>query len=113
ISETTSHIEDAGVIPTPAIALLTKNHEYAGGIMISASHNPFDDNGIKVFSSDGRKLKDADEIAVEKRISEILASSITSHAIEGIPDHPISAKNLTKWPERYEELLLSHFPEGR
>src|SRR5688572_9841831 len=45
-------IENAGVIPTPAVALLTRMNSFAGGIMISASHNPFDDNGIKVFSSD-------------------------------------------------------------
>ena len=68
IRKTSAHIEDAGVIPTPAIALLTKSNDLAGGIMISASHNPYDDNGIKVFSSDGRKLNDSDEIAIEASI---------------------------------------------
>src|SRR5262252_7156060 len=53
-----STVEKAGVIPTPAVALLTRSNDFAGGIMISASHNPFEDNGIKVFSSDGTKLKD-------------------------------------------------------
>src|SRR5262245_52767705 len=57
--------DDAGVIPTPAVALLTREgaaqDEYSGGVMISASHNPFEDNGIKVFSSDGKKLTDGAE----------------------------------------------------
>ena len=53
IAGTPSTIEDAGVIPTPGVALLTKNGDYRGGVMISASHNPYDDNGIKVFASDG------------------------------------------------------------
>src|ERR1700722_14606730 len=75
IQKTSAEIEDAGVIPTPAIALLTKHYGYAGGLMISASHNPFDDNGIKVFASDGRKLTDLDEAAIESRIIEILQSS--------------------------------------
>src|SRR6187549_3170747 len=42
-------IENAGVIPTPAVALLTRQHGYSGGVMISASHNPYQDNGLKVF----------------------------------------------------------------
>src|SRR5262245_12806128 len=74
IGKTSSRFEDAGVIPTPAIALLTKQNNFAGGIMISASHNPFDDNGIKVFSSNGRKLSDEDELAMERRIEDISQS---------------------------------------
>src|SRR5947207_1280529 len=67
IAQTSAQIENAGVIPTPAIALLTRNHDFDGGVMISASHNPFDDNGIKIFSSDGTKLKNAEEIELENR----------------------------------------------
>ena len=64
IAMTRSPIDDAGVIPTPGIALLTKTGDYAGGVMISASHNPYEDNGIKVFASDGAKVNDADEAEI-------------------------------------------------
>src|SRR5262245_14842842 len=46
----------AGVIPTPAVALLTPGKGYTAGVVISASHNPFEDNGIKVFSGAGEKF---------------------------------------------------------
>ncbi len=67
-------IDDAGVIPTPAIALLVKSDSYSGGIMISASHNPFEDNGIKVFSADGTKLSDAAEMEIEQRVFQLLSA---------------------------------------
>lgn len=54
-----------GVLPTPAIALLTRMLEADGGIVLSASHNPFEDNGIKLFSSEGTKFPDAWEDAIE------------------------------------------------
>jgi phosphoglucosamine mutase len=56
-----------GVMPTPAIALLTKAVEADGGIVLSASHNPFEDNGIKLFSSEGTKFPDAWEDEIEAR----------------------------------------------
>ncbi len=55
----------AGIITTPGTACLTKELGAAGGVMISASHNPFDDNGIKFFNSEGFKLDDAEEEAIE------------------------------------------------
>lgn len=55
-----------GVLPTPAVAFLTNNLNCDSGIMISASHNPFQDNGIKIFGSDGFKLTDEEEIEIEK-----------------------------------------------
>lgn len=58
----------AGVIPTPAIAFLTKNLKNDCGIMISASHNPFYDNGIKIFGPSGFKLTDEEELEIEKNI---------------------------------------------
>lgn len=54
-----------GPLPTPAVALLTRGMRADLGVMISASHNPFDDNGIKLFGPDGFKLSDADEEAIE------------------------------------------------
>ncbi len=58
----------AGVIPTPAVAMLTKESGAAFGVVISASHNPFEDNGIKFFGPDGYKLDDALELEIEERI---------------------------------------------
>jgi phosphoglucosamine mutase len=55
-----------GPLPTPAIALLTREMRADLGVMISASHNPFEDNGIKLFGPDGFKLSDDDELAIEK-----------------------------------------------
>lgn len=56
----------AGVIPTPAIAYLTRTHGMQLGIVISASHNPFDDNGIKIFGPDGFKIPDETELEIER-----------------------------------------------
>ena len=61
-------VESAGVITTPAIAFLTHTHGFATGIVISASHNPWQDNGIKLFGPDGYKLPDALELAMEEEI---------------------------------------------
>jgi len=55
----------AGVVPSPAVAFLTRDFQATAGIVVSASHNPYDDNGIKVFDSVGRKLPDAQEDFIE------------------------------------------------
>ena len=62
-----------GPLPTPAIAYLTRALRLSAGIVISASHNPFDDNGIKFFSGGGAKLADAVELAIEQRMEEPLS----------------------------------------
>jgi phosphoglucosamine mutase len=59
-----------GPLPTPAIALLTRELRADVGVMISASHNPYEDNGIKLFGPDGFKLSDEDELAIEALIDE-------------------------------------------
>jgi phosphoglucosamine mutase len=68
-------VESAGVITTPAIAFLTKAHSFATGVVISASHNPWQDNGIKLFGPDGYKLPDAVEIEIEEEIFRKLAAT--------------------------------------
>jgi phosphoglucosamine mutase len=65
-------VHSAGVITTPGIAYLTRSRGFAAGVVISASHNPWTDNGIKVFSGDGFKLTDARELAIEKEIFALL-----------------------------------------
>lgn len=61
-----------GPMPTPAVALLTRELRADVGVMISASHNPYEDNGIKLFGPDGFKLSDADEAAIEAMLAEDL-----------------------------------------
>ncbi len=60
----------AGVVPTPAVAWLAKELGADAGVVVSASHNPWDDNGIKVFSADGRKLPDEVELEIEGHVEE-------------------------------------------
>src|ERR1041385_6360028 len=61
----------AGIIPTPAIAYLTPRMGYTAGVVISASHNPFEDNGIKVFSGAGEKFTET----IERQVEAIIADS--------------------------------------
>ncbi len=61
-------VESAGVVTTPGIAYLARKHGFAAGVVISASHNPWRDNGIKVFASDGYKLPDEVELEIESEI---------------------------------------------
>jgi phosphoglucosamine mutase len=61
----------AGVITTPGVAYLTRRHAFAAGVVVSASHNPFGDNGIKVLSSSGTKLSESTEIEIERALGEI------------------------------------------
>jgi len=65
-------VESAGVITTPGVAYLARSRKMAAGVVVSASHNPWTDNGIKVFSSDGYKLPDARELAIEQEIFSLL-----------------------------------------
>ena len=65
-------VHSAGVITTPGVAYLARARGFAAGVVISASHNPWTDNGIKVFSGDGFKLTDARELAIEKEIFALL-----------------------------------------
>ncbi|MBS0477548.1 MAG: phosphoglucosamine mutase, partial [Proteobacteria bacterium] len=62
-----------GPLPTPAIAMLTRELRADVGVMISASHNPYEDNGIKLFGPDGFKLSDEDELAIEAMLDQNLA----------------------------------------
>lgn len=63
-------VDDVGVVPTPAVAYLTRAMDAAFGVMISASHNPPEDNGIKFFGGDGFKLDDHEERAIERFVRE-------------------------------------------
>src|ERR1700753_3949987 len=65
-----------GPMPTPAVAMLTRSLRADLGVMISASHNPFDDNGIQLFGPDGYKLSDAVEHGIETLIDSDLAKKL-------------------------------------
>jgi len=79
----------AGIITTPGVAFLARSQGFDAGVVISASHNPWTDNGIKVFSRDGYKLPDAHELAIEKEIFTLLQESNAAP-----PDSVTSATSL-------------------
>ncbi|MGB6687541.1 MAG: phosphoglucosamine mutase [Terracidiphilus sp.] len=68
LREAGTRVASAGVITTPAVALLARTHGFHAGVVISASHNPWRDNGIKLFGGDGFKLPDAVELEMEEEI---------------------------------------------
>src|SRR5271166_566844 len=67
----------AGVLTTPGVAYLARSQGFDAGVVTSASHNPWTDNGIKVFSGDGYKLPDAHELAIEKEIFSLLQNPVS------------------------------------
>jgi phosphoglucosamine mutase len=83
-------VHSAGVITTPGVAYLARSRNHAAGVVISASHNPWTDNGIKVFSGDGYKLPDSHELAIEQEIFALLQNP---------EDHlPVAAKPTPSLP---------------
>jgi phosphoglucosamine mutase len=100
-----ARIVSAGVAPTPAVAFLARSHGFQAGVVISASHNPWRDNGIKLFGSDGFKLADSVELAME---DEILHHAAKNHA----PD-PASLPPVEDNPDfqaEYIQFLISCVP---
>lgn len=75
----------AGIITTPGVAFLARSQGFDAGVVISASHNPWTDNGIKIFSGDGYKLPDARELAIEKEIFSLLQSIDAAPASDSLP----------------------------
>ena len=81
-----------GVLPTPAVARAVQRRGAALGVVITASHNPAADNGIKLFTSGGRKLTDADEAAIEARLEEAPAPQASS-----VPQECVAAQEYRDW----------------
>ncbi|MBL9034855.1 MAG: phosphoglucosamine mutase [Rhodospirillaceae bacterium] len=97
-----------GPLPTPAVAMLARVMRCDLGVMISASHNPYQDNGIKLFGPDGYKLSDAIEAEIERRMAENdFAKSLSPSAELG------RARRIDDAPGRYIEFVKSAFPKGR
>lgn len=96
-------VVDVGVLPTPAVAYLAQSMRTQGGMMVSASHNPFHDNGIKIFDHQGMKLSDEQELHIEQQLD--LPLQMVS------PDNMFSAQSMAKDAEsRYIEFCKSTFP---
>ncbi len=95
-----------GPMPTPAVAMLTRSLRADLGVMISASHNPFQDNGIKLFGPDGFKLSDAVEAEIEARIDGDMSTDLADPARLG------RAKRLDDAKGRYTEHVKRTFPKG-
>ena len=101
-----AHCESAGVITTPGIAFLTKKNDFDAGVVISASHNPFEDNGIKIFSPSGKKLDEATEKEIEKDIFE---SSQSKSRISN-SDFRVDSSNAAEMQNEYLNYLAGEFP---
>lgn len=95
-----------GPMPTPAVAMLTRSLRADIGVMISASHNQFEDNGIKLFGPDGYKLSDAVEAKIEARMESDLSAHLASADALG------RARRLDDANGRYTEYVKQTFPRG-
>lgn len=95
-----------GPMPTPAVAMLTRSLRADLGVMISASHNPYHDNGIKLFGPDGYKLSDETEEQIESMIEAEMSSGLAESADLG------RAKRLDDAEGRYIEFVKNTFPRG-
>ena len=71
-------VEFAGVITTPGVACLVRQNDYQAGVVISASHNPYHDNGVKLFSHEGMKFPDAEEEEIEREMARFRSEAIPS-----------------------------------
>ncbi len=100
-------VQLVGPLPTPAIAMLTRSMRADLGVMISASHNPFEDNGIKLFGPDGYKLSDATEAEIEALMASDLSDRMAAPAALG------RASRLVDAAGRYIESAKAAFPRGR
>ncbi|MEE8633651.1 MAG: phosphoglucosamine mutase, partial [Methyloceanibacter sp.] len=95
-----------GPLPTPAVAMLTRSLRADLGVMISASHNPFLDNGIKLFGPDGYKLSDEVEAAIEARMDADMEGELAA------PERLGRARRLDDAEGRYIEFVKATFPKA-
>jgi len=100
------HVFTLGPLPTNGLAMLTKKMKANMGIMITASHNPYFDNGLKLFGPDGLKLSDKIEKKIEKLIDSKITKNLSKPKILG------RVKRLEDANERYIKILKSNFPKN-
>ena len=99
------HVYTLGPLPTNGLAMLTKKMSANLGIMITASHNPYQDNGLKLFGPDGLKLSDK----IEKRIEKLIDTKISKHL--SLPSSLGRVKRLEDANDKYINILKSNFPK--
>ena len=99
----------AGVITTPGVAFLTRSLQANAGIVISASHNPYHDNGIKIFSPSGQKIDDSVERIIE---ADVLNESEQDHHAEHVEPTPVSTAYEERLSERYLAFLSDEIGKG-
>ena len=95
-----------GPMPTPAVAMLTRSMRADLGVMISASHNPYDDNGIKLFGPDGFKLSDEVELKIEELVDSELVKKLAKSADLG------RARRIDDGQGRYVEFAKRTLPRN-
>ena len=100
------HVYTLGPLPTNGLAMLTKSMKANMGIMITASHNPFYDNGLKLFGPDGLKLSDKIEKKIEKLIDSTIIKNLSKPEILG------RVKRLEDGNDKYIKILKSNFPNN-
>ena len=100
------HVYTLGPLPTNGLAMLTKKMKANMGIMITASHNPFYDNGLKLFGPDGMKLSDKIEKKIEKLIDAKITKQLTNPRLLG------RVKRLEDGNEKYIKILKKNFPNN-
>jgi phosphoglucosamine mutase len=98
------HVTTLGPLPTNGLAMLTKSMKANMGIMITASHNPYLDNGLKLFGPDGLKLSDTIEKKIEKLIDSKIANQLAKPKVLG------RVKRIENANEKYIEILRKNFP---
>ncbi len=106
LASTGMHIFTLGPLPTNGLAMLTKKMRANLGIMITASHNPFQDNGLKLFGPDGMKLSDK----IEKKIENLIDTKTTNQLSK--PNFLGRVKRLEDGNEKYIEILKKNFPKN-
>lgn len=94
----------AGVITTPGVAYITNAGDFDAGIVISASHNPFDDNGVKIFSPSGKKLNESTETRIEEDIARSVYEDLLDDALGKVDESQAGV-----FQEKYLEHLRGHF----
>lgn len=101
----------AGIITTPGVAFVTRQFEFDAGIVISASHNPYEDNGIKIFTPDGKKIGEETERAIERDIREVTPSIGASNefSVDDSNAAEFQAAYADHFAEQFNDLHLKGF----
>ena len=99
LSQAGAKVSYAGVVTTPGVAYLTRSGHFLAGVMISASHNPYEDNGLKVFAHNGFKLPDEEEALVEQEILRLRGNGLTPTPA------PLTVDD--QWAQKYLDFLIS------